>query len=156
MCQLCKWLTIMSVKQPLHTEKYQPYKLKLVQNSVLWRNNSQMGQHSSFFLIHCVLSDEATFCFSGTVNNTTVIIDHSIIPIGWKKSVDSIHRIGEWILGPLFFEDTPNADRNSDFLGFELVPALSMLFPSGLDIPNETIWYQQNKTHKMASPDPRI
>lgn len=49
-------------------------------------------------------------------------------------------------MGPYFFQDTLNADVYLDFLRFELVPALAVLFPNedDPDIPHNRIWLQQD------------
>ena len=50
------------------------------------------------------------------------------------------------ILGPYFFEGTLNGERYLDFLQFELIPALAVLFPNPQDpdIPHNDIWFQQD------------
>lgn len=106
------------------------------------------------FLHNVIFSDEATFYLHGTVNRQTTRYWSDINP-HWTQETHSQRPqkinvwagiIGDRILGPYFFEENVNGDVYLNFLQFELLPVLIVLFPHD-DEPNlvhERIWFQQD------------
>lgn len=54
--------------------------------------------------------------------------------------------VGDIIVGPYFWDETLTAHKYLDFLRFELIPTLVVLFPNeeDVDIPNKELWFQQD------------
>lgn len=147
----------------LHKEKFHPYKVKLVQelseddfDRRVQFCEEIMGicDNNPDFVKNIVFSDEATFSLNGAVNRHNCRYWSQNNP-HWMEELHTQYPqkvnvwagiVGNRIIGPFFFEGTLNAARYLDFLTFELVPALAVLFPSAVDadIPNETIWFQQD------------
>lgn len=147
----------------LHKEKFHPYKIKLIQE--LFEDDFDrriqfceeiMGicDNNPRFVSSIIFSDEATFSLNGAVNRHNCRYWSQNNP-HWMEELHTQYpqKINVWagiienrILGPYFFEETLNANLYLDFLRFDLVPALAVLFPNAADpdIPRKTIWFQQD------------
>lgn len=152
-----------SVVNILKKGKYHPYKVQLVQEL----NEDDPDRRLQFceaLMLRCdqnpnllsniIFSDEATFCLDGSVNRHNCRYWSQENP-HWTQERHSQHRgklnvwagiIGRRFLGPYFFEGNLTAASYLDFLRFELVPALAVIFPNGEDgdVPHRRIWYQQD------------
>lgn len=114
---------------------------------------NRFAQEATFHKNIC-FTDEATFCLNGAFwkQNTRYWAPEN--PHWCLEGHTQYSRkvnvwagiIGTQILGPYFFQETLNADVYLDFLRFELVPALAVLFPNedDPDIPHNRIWLQQD------------
>lgn len=152
-----------SVLKYLKLYKWHPYKVVLVQElneddpdrrlqfceTMLQRLNDDDG-----FLRNIVFSDEATFYLDGTVNRQNCRYWSPENP-HWQMEAHSQFPqklnvwagiVGNRILGPFFFEGALTGERYLEFLRDELVPALAVLYPNDgdPDLPNNTIWFQQD------------
>lgn len=152
-----------SVSQILRKAKYHPYKVQLIHElleddfdrrvqfceQIIDLNNQILN-----FTRDIIFSDEATFVLNGHVNRQNCRYWATENP-RWTQDYHTQHRakINVWagivqnrILGPYFFEETLNGQRYLDFLQFDLVPALAVLFPNQQDpdIPHNNIWFQQD------------
>lgn len=152
-----------SVLRILHKNKFHPYKVKLVQELSeddfdrrvqFCEEIMDMCNNNPHFLNCIVFSDEATFSLNGAVNRHNCRYWSHHNP-HWMEQTRTQYpqKVNVWagivrnrILGPFFFDGTLNAAGYLDFLRFQLVPALALLFPNPVnpDIPDETIWYQQD------------
>lgn len=142
----------------LKTEKYHPYKVCLVQElleddydrrvqfceEIMGRCDENNG-----FPLNILFSDEATFYLNGVVNRHNYRFWSQENP-HWicEAHTQRPQKVNVWagiinnrILGPYFFEENLTAARYLDFLRFELVPALAVMFPNEADpdIPTETL-----------------
>lgn len=147
----------------LHKNKWHPYRVQLVHEL----NEDDPDRRTEFceimmnrciedpqFLRRIVFSDEATFTLNGHVNRQNcrywakenphwIMECHTQYPQKvnvWAGIVDNR------ILGPFFFDGTLNGEQYLEFLEFELIPALAVLYPNPdePDIPNNSLWYQQD------------
>lgn len=144
-------------------EKYHPYKVQLIHEL----NKDDPDRRLQFceelmlrcdedpnFLNNIIFSDEATFCLNGTVHRHNCRYWSRENP-HWTQESHSqrqgklnvwIGIIGRRFLGPYFFEGNLTAARYLDFLQFDLIPALAVLFPNNqnADVPHQHIWFQQD------------
>lgn len=147
----------------LKKEKYHPYKVRLIhelneddpdRRLQFCEGLMQRCDDNPNFLNNIVFSDEATFCLNGSVNRHNCRYWSQENP-HWNQESHTQRRgkvnvwvgmIGHRLLGPYFFEENLNAARYLDFLRFELVPALAVIFPNNEDpdMPHPSIWFQQD------------
>ncbi|KAJ8921290.1 hypothetical protein NQ315_013764 [Exocentrus adspersus] len=107
------------------------------------------------FLNNIVFSDEETFCLNGSVNRHNCRYWSQENP-HWIQECHSHNQakvknvwaaiVENRIIGPYFFEENLTAARYLEFLRFDLIPALAVLFPNNEDgnSPHQRIWFQQN------------
>lgn len=156
-------LSVGSVHKILKVNKYHPYKIKLVHElleddfdrrvqfceQILEIHNQHLN-----FITNIIFSDEATFTLNGHVNRQNCRYWATENP-HWMQECHTQRpqKINTWaaivrnrIVGPYFFEGTLNGEDYLNFLQFELIPALAVLFPNPQDpdIPNNEIWFQQD------------
>jgi hypothetical protein len=144
-------------------EKYTPYKVCLIHElneddpdrRLQFCEELMLRCHEDLnFLNNILFSDEATFTLNGSVNRHNCRYWSRENP-HWTQQHYTQRRgkinvwagmIGNRLLGPYFFEENLNGNQYLDFLQFELVPALTVLFPNHEDgdLPNQRIWYQQD------------
>ena len=147
----------------LKTEKYHPYKVYLVQELLeddydrrlqFCEEIMRRCDENNGFPLNILFSDEATFYLNGVVNRHNYRFWSQENP-HWicEAHTQRPQKVNVWagiinnrILGPYFFEGNLTAARYLDFLRFELVPALAVMFPNEADpdIPTETLWFQQD------------
>uniref|UniRef100_V5GPD3 Transposable element Tc3 transposase n=1 Tax=Anoplophora glabripennis TaxID=217634 RepID=V5GPD3_ANOGL len=147
----------------LHRNKYHPYKVHLVQElcdddfdrrTEFCEMMMEECQADPDFVKRIIFSDEASFYLNGTVNKQNCRYWSDRNP-HWMMEAHTQHPqkvnvwagiVGNRILGPYFFEGNLDGARYLEFLQFHLVPSLSVLFPNeeDPDLPNETIWFQQD------------
>lgn len=106
------------------------------------------------FLNYLIFSDEATFCLNGEMNRQNCRYWATENPHWMQEShTQNPQKLNVWagftrghILGPYFFDGSLNGDMYLDFLRFELIPALAILFPNNEnpDLPSFNVWYQQD------------
>ena len=147
----------------LKAEKYHPYNVYFVQK-LLEDDYDRRLQFCEEMMRRCdennrfpqniLFSDEATFYLNGVINRHNYRFWSQENP-RWifEAHTQRPQKVNVWagiinnrILGPFFFEGNLTAERYLDFLTFELMPALAVIFPNEVDpdIPNETIWFQQD------------
>uniref|UniRef100_V5I868 Transposable element Tc1 transposase n=1 Tax=Anoplophora glabripennis TaxID=217634 RepID=V5I868_ANOGL len=152
-----------AIRMFLKQEKYHPYKVCLVQE-LLEDDYDRRLQFCEEMMRRCddnngfqrdvLFSDEATFYLNGVVNRHNYRFWSQENP-HWTCESHTQHpqKVNVWagiinnrILGPFFFEENLTAARYLDFLTFDLIPALAVIFPHEIDpdIPNERIWFQQD------------
>lgn len=152
-----------SVLNYLHKNKWHPYKVQLV-HELNEDDPDRRMQFCEIMMERCiddpqfsrriVFSDEATFCLNGTVNRQNfrywatenphwIMECHTQYP---QKVNVWAGIIGNRILGPFFFDGTLTGERYLEFLEFDLIPALAVVYPNpeDPDIPNDSLWYQQD------------
>lgn len=144
-------------------EKYHPYKVQLIHEL----NEDDPDRRLQFceelmlrcdenpnFLNNILFSDEATFCLNGTVHRHNCRY-WSRENRHWTQESHSQRRgklnvwigiIGRRLIGPYFFEGNITAARYFDFLRFDLMPALTAMFPHDHEpnVPHQDIWFQQD------------
>ncbi|KAJ8912835.1 hypothetical protein NQ315_014418 [Exocentrus adspersus] len=139
-----------TVVKLLKKEKYHPYKVH-----VLYKlNEDEPYRRLDFceeimfrcdgdpnFLNNIVFSDGATFCLNGSVNRHNCRYWSQENP-HWIQECHSQNQgkvnvwagiVGNRIIGPYFFEENLSAARYLEFLRFDLIPALAVLFPNNED-----------------------
>ena len=101
-----------------------------------------------------IFTDESTFTLTGEVNRQNCRYWAANNP-HWMRETHTQHpqKVNVWagivnerILGPIFLDTNMNGERYLALLRDELVPALAVLYPNPQDpdIPNDTIWFQQD------------
>lgn len=156
-------LSVGSVHKILKVNKYHPYKIKLVHELLeddfdrrvqFCEQILEIHNQNVNFTTNIIFSDEATFTLNGHVNRQNCRYWATENP-HWMQECHTQRpqKINTWaaivrnrILGPYFFEGTLNGEGYLNFLQFELIPALAVLFPNPQDpdIPNNEIWFQQD------------
>lgn len=152
-----------AVYRLLHKEKFHPYKVHLVQElsdddfdrrAQFCETMMELSNANPAFIKNILFSDEATFCLNGTVNKQNcrywaVENPHWMI----EANTQYPQKVNVWagimdnrIIGPYFFVGTLDGEQYLDFLQFELIPALAVLFPNAEDpdSPDPRIWLQQD------------
>jgi hypothetical protein len=156
-------LTKSAVHEVLRKERWHPYKPCVVQELLeddlerrlqFCEDVTIRLQKNANFHKNILFTDEATFCLNGTINKQNTRYWSSQNPRWYTEGHTQYQQkvnvwagiIGNQILGPFFIEDNLTANSYLDFLRFELVPALAVLFPNELDpdVPHNRIWLQQD------------
>lgn len=152
-----------SVLKLLKMEKFHPYKVTLVHElsetdfdlrQEFCERMTDICNRDPMFVQRLIFSDEATFSLRGHVNRQNCRYWSRVNP-HWMNEAHTQYPekvnvwagiVGNRILGPFFFNDNLSGEMYLEFLQFELVPALAVLFPNGNDpdVPNENIWFQQD------------
>lgn len=152
-----------TVSRLLRKLKYHPYKVHLVQElsdddfdrraefceTMIDRSNANPE-----LIRNIVFSDESTFSLNGTVNKQNCRYWADENP-HWMMEANTQYpqRVNVWagivsnrVIGPYFFNGTLDGEQYLDFLRFELLPALAVLFPNAEDpdAPDPRIWFQQD------------
>lgn len=147
----------------LHRLKFHPYKVQLVQElsdddfdrrGQFCQIMMDLSNANPGFIRNIVFSDEATFCLNGTVNKQNCRY-WAVENPHWMMEANTQYPqkvnvwagiVGNRIIGPHFFVGTLGGEQYLDFLQFELIPALAVLFPNAQDpdSPNPGIWLQQD------------
>ena len=152
-----------SVLKHLKLQKFHPYKVKLVhelteddfdRRQEFCDQMMDICNRDPMFSQRIIFTDEATFTLHGVVNRQNcrywakenphwMLEAHTQFP---RKLNVWAGIVGNRILGPFFFETNLTGERYLEFLQFELVPALAVLFPNedNPDVPNNNIWLQQD------------
>lgn len=164
-----------TVVKLLKKEKYYPYKVHLLHelNETDADHRLQFCEEIMFrcgenpnFLNNIVFSDEATFCLNGSVNRHNCRYWSQENP-HWIQESHSQRQgkvnvwagiVGHRIVGPYFFEGNLTAVRYLDFLRFDLIPALAILFPNNDDgdFPHQRIWFQHDGAPPHFGVDVRL
>lgn len=152
-----------TVLKLLKKEKYHPYKIQLL-HELNEDDPDRRLQFCEQFMTRCdrnrnflnsiIFSDEATFTLNGTVNRHNCRYWARENP-HWTQESHSQHRgkVNVWaglikdrLVGPYFFEGNLTSARYLDFLRFDLIPAVAVLFPNNEDpdLPHQHIWFQQD------------
>lgn len=137
----------MSVDRLLKTEKFHPYKIRLVQE-LSEDDYDRRLQFCEIMMERCnanpdfvpqiVFSDESTFFLNGTVNRHNCRYWARENP-HWKREnhTQFPQKVNVWagiigrrIIGPFFMEEMLNGERYLQLLRNEIVPALVQLFPN--------------------------
>jgi hypothetical protein len=147
----------------LQKAKYHPYKVTQVHEL----NEDDCDRRLEFcevmndklsnqpdFLNYLIFSDEATFCLNGQVHRQNCRYWATENPHWMQEShTQNPQKLNVWagftrghILGPYFFDGSLNGEMYLEFLRFELIPALAILFPNyeDPDLPSFNVWYQQD------------
>lgn len=152
-----------SVLKLLKMQKFHPYKVKLIHElsetdfdlrQEFCEQMMEICNRDPMFSRRIIFSDEASFSLHGTVNRQNCRYWSRENP-HWMHEAHTQYPqkvnvwagiIGDRILGPFFFDANLTGERYLDFLQFELVPALAILFPNehDPDVPNNNIWLQQD------------
>lgn len=152
-----------SIHRFFKKEKFHPYKVNYVQkifdNDQVRRLNfceqmMELCDQNPNLLEGILFTDEATFCLNGNVNKQNYRYWAPTNP-HWILENNTQYRqkvnvwmgiINDRMLGPYFFQQTLTAERYLDFLTFELIPSLAVIFPNDHDpdIPGQQIWLQQD------------
>ncbi|EFN64048.1 hypothetical protein EAG_09261, partial [Camponotus floridanus] len=144
-----------SIQRILKRQKYHPYHLILSQELSMADYDHRVtfcewlqGVMENDFLCKILFSDEATFMNSGHVNKHNMHY-WAVENPHWMRSVPFQHRwslnvwcgiIGDFVIGPYFFEETVTSESYCDLLQNHL-PALLEDVP--LHIRRE-MWFQQD------------
>lgn len=106
------------------------------------------------FLDNIIFSDESTFSLHGEVHKQNVRYWASENPHWYQEThTQNPQKLNVWIgfardriLGPYFFDGNLNSAMYLDFLRFELIPSLAVLYPNeeDPDIPDRNVWFQQD------------
>lgn len=152
-----------TVSKIIHREKYHPFKVQLVQE-LSEDDFDRRVQFCEVMFEECnanpeivkniLFSDEATFCLNGTINRQNCRYWATHNPHWIEESHTQHHqKVNVWagiidnrVVGPCFFDETLTGERYLDFLQFDLVPALAVLFPNDVepDLPHPRILYQHD------------
>lgn len=152
-----------SVLRKLKLHKWHPYKVKLVHEL----NEDDPDRRIQFcedmmnrcnadeeFASRILFSDESTFYLNGTVNrqNCRYWSDHN--PHWMMEAHTQFPEkvnvwagiVGDRIVGPFFIDGSLTGPKYLELLRDHLIPALAVLYPNNADpdIPNETVWFQQD------------
>lgn len=152
-----------SVVKYLGINKWHPYKVQLVHEL----NEDDPDRRLEFcerlmdlchdnpqFSKKIVFSDEATFCLHGSVNRQNCRYWATENPHWMMECHSQVpQKVNVWagvienrVIGPFFFEENLNGERYLEFLENDLVPCLATLYPDpeDPDIPDNSLWYQQD------------
>ena len=144
-------------------EKYHPYKVQLIHelNEDDPDRRLQFCEElmlrcdkTSHFLNNILFSDKTTFTLNGTVDRHNCRYWSRENPY-WTQQAHSqrqgkvnvwVGMMGYRLIGPYLFEENLTAARYLDFLRFDLIPALAVMFPNHEDgdVPHQKIWFQQD------------
>lgn len=152
-----------SVLKYLKQYKWHPYKINLVQalneddpdrRIQFCEQMAEICYENPNFVSNIIFSDEATFYLNGTVNRQNCRYWAPRNPHWFIESHTQYpEKVNVWaaivrdrILGPYFIEGTLTAEKYLNFLRDDLLPALATLYPNhnDPDIPDDTLWYQQD------------
>lgn len=146
-----------SVKTILHTNKYKPFKVHLVQElseddfdrrvefcDIMMRKLDEEPR----LINRIIFSDEATFMTNGTVNRHNCRYWSDVNP-HWYMEAHTQHpsKVNVWagiinnrLVGPFIINGNLNSDKYLEMLANQIVPALQQMF--GQEINN--IWFQHD------------
>lgn len=152
-----------TVHSVLKKEKWHPYKVCVVQELFaddldrrleFCEEITHQLEGNANFHKNILFTDEATFCLNGTVNKQNTRYWSSTNPNWYLEGHTQYQQkvnvwagmMGNQIFGPYFFEGNLTAEVYLNFLRFEVVPALAVLYPNedDPDIPHDGIWFQQD------------
>lgn len=147
----------------LHRNKYHPYKVQPLQELMeddfdrrlqFCESMTDICNRNLDFVSNVLFSDEASFCLNGEVNRQNCRYWSTKNP-RWMEETHTQHHekinvwagiVGTRVVGPYFFDETLTGDRYLEFLREVLIPSLAVLYPNldDPDVPNDSIWYQQD------------
>lgn len=147
----------------LHKQKFHPYKVHLVQELSdddfdrrvqFSETMMELSNANPCLIRNIVFSDEATFFLNGTVNKQNCRY-WAVENPHWMMEANTQYPqklnvwagiVGSRIIGPYFFDGTLDGEQYLDFLRYELIPTLAVLFPNAEDpdAPDPRIWLQQD------------